>query len=54
MNEKAAGLLVLGCRIVIAVCAEIIHHISPEEVTEEDFGPRIHWGGDAPNTLSDD
>lgn len=47
------GLVTLACRIVIAVCAEIIHHINPEETLEEDFGPRIYWA-DKPMTLSDD
>jgi len=48
--------ITLMCRIVIAVCAEIIHHLTPDEVieVEEEYGPRIFWGGDAPLKVSDD
>ena len=40
------ALVVLWCRIHIAVCAEIIHHLDPDD--DEEYGPRIYWGGDAP------
>ena len=46
-------MITLLMRCVIAVCAEIIHHIHPDEVVEE-YGPRIFWGGDAPLKVSDD
>jgi hypothetical protein len=46
--------IILVCRIVIAVCAEIINHFQPETEVEEEyvevFGPRIQWGGNAPTT----
>ena len=46
-------MIVLVCRIVIAVCAEIINHFEQETEEEEYvevFGPRIQWGGNAPTT----
>lgn len=33
------GLVTLGCRIVIAVCSEILDVLEPEQ-----FGPVIKWG----------
>jgi hypothetical protein len=49
--------IILVCRIVIAVCAEIINHFQQETEVEEEyvevFGPRIQWGGNAPKESVD-
>ena len=40
-------LTVLLCRIVIAVAAEIIHTLQPDQDDVEPFGPVVKWGKDA-------